>query len=169
EAPTLALPRDHPRPARQTYAAEVWAVPVPAATRAAVQALGQAHGTTLFMTLLATWAVLLARYSGQPDLVVGAPIAHRQDAALGGLIGFCVNALARRVGVDERASAAALLAAVRRTTLDAYAQQDLPFERLVEELAPARRLDQTPLFQVVLALQNAPQEAPTTGAVTVEP
>ena len=108
------------------------------------------------MTLLAAFGALLERYSGQDDIVVGSPIANRQEAQLEQLIGFFVNSLVMRVRVKREESFAELLEAVRTTTLDAYQHQDIPFERLVEELSPERRLNVTPVFQVVFALQNAP-------------
>src|SRR5690606_10599713 len=109
-----------------------------------------------YMTLLAAFAVLLSRHTGQDDVVVGSPIANRREAALEGLIGFFVNFLVMRVRLDPGASFEELLREVRASTLDAYLHQDVPFERLVEELAPERNASTTPLFQVVFALQNAP-------------
>ena len=108
------------------------------------------------MTLLSAFALLLERYSGQEDIVVGSPIANRQETQLEQLIGFFVNSLVMRVRVRPELSFRELLGAVRATTLDAYLHQDIPFERVVEELSPQRNLNSTPLFQVVFALQNAP-------------
>src|SRR4051812_45383985 len=108
------------------------------------------------MTLLSAFAVLLQRYSGQDDIVVGSPIANRQEPQLEQLIGFFVNSLVMRVRVGAEASFRELLATVRSTTLDAYQHQDIPFERLVEELSPERSLSRSPVFQVMFALQNAP-------------
>src|SRR5207247_1053041 len=108
-----------------------------------------------YMTLLGAFAVVLAHYSGQDDIVVGTPIANRQDERLEGLIGFFVNTLVLRVPVRATARFEELLRAVRQTALEAYRYQDVPFERLVEELAPPRRLNVSPLVQVVFALQNA--------------
>jgi amino acid adenylation domain-containing protein/non-ribosomal peptide synthase protein (TIGR01720 family) len=152
----LALPTDRPRAAVQTFAAEVCGVSMLPEQVAALKQLGQAHGTTLYMTLLAAFAVLLQRYSGQDDIVVGSPIANRQDTQLEALIGFFVNSLVMRVRVNPEGSFRQLLAAVRGTTLDAYMHQDIPFERLVEALSPERRLSVTPIFQVMFALQNTP-------------
>ena len=121
------------------------------------------------MTLLAAFAVLLGRYSGQNDVVIGTAIAHRQDEALADLIGCFVNALALRVRVDETQSVAALLRAVRQTTLAAYEHQDIPFERVVEAVAPARSLNRSPIYQVVLSLQNAPWTAPQLAELDVAP
>ena len=108
------------------------------------------------MTLLSALAALLARYSGQEEILVGSPIANRQDVQLEGLIGLFANSLVMRVRVTSEQSFRELLAEVRSTTLDAYQHQDIPIERLVEELSPERSLNSTPLFQVMFALQNAP-------------
>ncbi len=151
----LALPADRPRPALQTYAAKVCRVNLPAEQAAALVRLGRESGGTLYMTLLSAFAALLQRYSGQDDIVVGSPVANRQDPQLEQLIGFFVNSLVIRVRVTPESSFRSLLADVRRTTLEAYEHQDLPFERLVEELSPERSLSYTPLFQVVFSLQNA--------------
>jgi len=152
----LALPADRPRRAMQTFAAKVCTATIPPAQAGALQQLGEGHQATLYMTLLATLAVLLERYSGQGDIVMGSPIANRQDSQLEPLIGFFVNSLVMRIRVRRELSFRELLAEVRTTTLDAYEHQDLPFERLVEELAPGRRLNTTPIFQIVFAFQNAP-------------
>ena len=108
------------------------------------------------MTLLSTFAVLLSRYSGQDDIVVGSPIANRREAQLEDLVGFFVNSLVMRVRLNSQQSFHKLLADVRKTALEAYQHQDVPFERLVEVLSPERSLNKTPIFQVVFALQNAP-------------
>ena len=155
-AERLELPTDRPPPAVQSYAAALWSVSVPAQRVVALRRLSQASQGTLYMTLLAGFALLLHRYSGQEDIVVGSPIANRQEAQLEQLIGFFVNMLVLRVRIGPRMSFRELLAAVRRTTLDAYQHQDIPFERLVEELQPSRSLARHPLFQVTFALQNAP-------------
>src|SRR5262249_34805022 len=141
----------------QTFAADVCVVSLPAPKVTLLKQLSYVNQATLYMTLLSAFAVLLQRYSGQDDIVVGSPIANRQEAQLEDLIGFFVNALVMRVHVNLDASFQELLAAVRGTTLEAYQHQDIPFERLVEELSPERSLNTTPLFQVMLALQNAPQ------------
>jgi amino acid adenylation domain-containing protein/FkbM family methyltransferase len=154
--PQLALPIDRPRPAVLTYAAGVCDEILAPEVAVALRRLGQDNQATLYMTLLAAYGVVLQRYSGQDDLVVGSPIANRQDAQLEPLIGFFVNALVMRVRVNPEGSFRELLSAVRSTTLEAYLHQDIPFERLVEELSPERRLNAPPIFQVAFALQNAP-------------
>jgi hypothetical protein len=152
----LTLPTDRPRPATPTFAAGVYQQRLTAGEVAALHAVSRQAGTTLFMTLLAGFAALLARYSGQDDVVVGTPIANRQDAQVEGLIGFFVNSLVLRVRVGATETWPGLLAQVRATLLAAYQHQDVPFERLVEVLAPARHVAQTPVFQVSFALQNTP-------------
>src|SRR5262249_22935366 len=107
-------------------------------------------------------------YSGQDDIVVGSPIANRQDARLEELIGFFVNTLVMRVRLNPAVSFAELLAAVRATTLAAYQHQDVPFEKLVEELSPERSLNRTPLFQVLFAMQNAPVVTQQLAGLSVE-
>lgn len=123
-----------------------------------LEALSQQAGVTLFMTLLAAFQTLLHRYSGQTDITIGSPIANRHQSELEGLIGFFVNNLVLRTDLTDDPTFRSLLDRVREVTLSAYAHQDLPFEKLVEELQPIRSLNQNPLFQVVFALQNTPME-----------
>jgi amino acid adenylation domain-containing protein len=152
--PILALPTDHPRPELPTYAGAVIEHMLPKTLLSELQALSRSHGVTLFMTLLAAFQVVLARYSGQEDIVVGTPIANRTEEQLEGLIGFFVNTLAVRGDLSGDPTFVELLGRVRETALEAYAHQDLPFEKLVEELQPKRSLQHTPLFQVMFILQN---------------
>jgi non-ribosomal peptide synthetase component F len=118
--------------------------------------LSRREGATLFMTLLAAFSTLLYRYSSQRDILVGTPIANRNRAETESLIGFFVNTLIFRTRLSERMTFRELLGQVRETALEAYAHQDLPFEKLVEELQPERSLSHSPVFQVMLDLQNAP-------------
>jgi amino acid adenylation domain-containing protein len=124
----------------------------------ALEELSQTAGVTLFMTLLAAFQALLHRYTGQTDIAIGSPIANRHRSNLEGLIGFLVNSLVLRTNLAGEPTFLELLERVREVTLAAYAHQDLPFEKLVEELQPVRNLGQNPLFQVVFALQNTPME-----------
>jgi amino acid adenylation domain-containing protein len=148
----LELSRDRERPAVQTFAADACAITLPAEKVAALKQCGR---STLYMTLLTAFAVLMHRYSGQDDIVVGSPIANRQDERLEGLIGFFANMLAMRVKVDPNASFRQLLDQVREFALEAYRHQDVPFERVLEELSVSRSSNRTPVFQVIFALQNA--------------
>ncbi|HEX8871242.1 MAG TPA: amino acid adenylation domain-containing protein, partial [Candidatus Acidoferrum sp.] len=133
---------------------------------AELRTLAQQEGATLFMTLLAAFGVLLSRYSGQRDLVIGTPIANRTRSELEGLIGFFVNTLALRLDLSGDPSFAQLLERVRTVATGAYAHQDLPFEMLVAKLAPARHLSHTPLFQVMFALENLSGETlPSTANI----
>jgi len=121
------------------------------------------------MTMIAAWAVLLHRYTREQDIAIGSPIANRQEAVLEQLIGFFVNSIVIRIQVDDESTFRQMVAKVRSTTLEAYAHQDLPFERLVAELSPERNLNRTPLYQVAFALQNAPLQKQRLAELTVEP
>ncbi|HEU0076704.1 MAG TPA: AMP-binding protein, partial [Longimicrobiaceae bacterium] len=124
---------------------------------AGLRALSRRQGTTLYMTLLAGWAVVLSRLSGQEDVVVGTPTANRRRSETEGLIGFFVNTLVHRVDLSGAPATGELLERVRRRALEAQQHQDIPFEQVVELVQPARSLAYTPLFQVMLAWQNAPR------------
>ncbi|RKH36646.1 amino acid adenylation domain-containing protein, partial [Corallococcus sicarius] len=152
----LELPTDKQRPARQSFLGAVAPVRLPRELSDAVEALAKREGATPFMVLLAAWQLVLQRYSGQEDITVGSPIAGRRHVESESLIGFFVNTLVLRSQVKSDASFRQLLAQVRDTTLGAYEHQDLPFEKLVEVLHPARDLSRSPLFQVLFVLQNAP-------------
>lgn len=165
----LQLPVDRPRPQLQTFAAEMCTFTLGAEQGSLLKELGRSSYTTLYMTLLAAFAVLLERYSGQQDIVVGSPIANRQDAQLEHLIGFFVNTLVMRLRVNPLRSFSELLEATRAMTLQAYQHQNLPFERLVEELSLPRSLNTTPVYQVLFALQNAPSTVPHLKGLQVEP
>ena len=155
----LALPTDHARPPQQRHAGASVALSLAPALSAALRALGQRHGATLFMTLLAGWATLLSRLSGEHDVVIGTPFANRQHADTETLIGFFVNTLALRVRCEDDPTVAQLLRQVRSTTLQAQCNQDLPFEQVVEALQPQRSLRHSPIFQVMLTLDNTPGDA----------
>ncbi|HEY0737520.1 MAG TPA: amino acid adenylation domain-containing protein [Herpetosiphonaceae bacterium] len=164
DAPTvLELPTDRPRPARQTFNGARYSFTLSSELTAQVAALSQQEGATPFMTLLAAFQVLLSRYTGQDDLLVGSPIANRTHAEVEPLIGFFVNTLVLRADLRDRVPSGCsfreALRGTRETALGAYAHQDLPFEKLVEELQPERDLSRSPLIQVMFILQNTPGEA----------
>jgi len=155
----LNLPTARPRLANQTSGGATQLLELPKSLSEALEALSQQEGVTLFMTLLAAFQILLHRYTQQEDIVVGSPIANRNRSEIEPLIGFFVNSLVLRTDLGGNPTFRELLSRVREVALGAYAHQDLPFEKLVEELHPERNLSQNPLFQVVFALQNAPMEA----------
>ncbi|NJR57183.1 MAG: HAD-IIIC family phosphatase, partial [Acaryochloris sp. CRU_2_0] len=165
----LELPTDYPRPAVQTFCGQTCYVTLPPTLSAQVKALAQRQGVTLFMVLLAAFQVLLYRYSGQSDIVVGSPIANRQQAELEPLIGFFVNTLVLRTQIGEKDTVADLLHQVKRIALEAYAHQEAPFEQVVEALNPERTLAHSPLFQVMFVLQNAPKAPLDLPEVTLTP
>ncbi len=154
--PELELPTDRPRPAVRIPAGATCGATFPAALTAGLQQLARGEGATLFMVLLAGFEVLLARSSGQELLAIGTPIAARNHLEIENLIGFFVNTLVLRADTGGEPTGRELLARVREETLTAYAHQDVPFERLVEQVAPERSLARTPLFQAMFVLQNAP-------------
>ncbi|HEY0602171.1 MAG TPA: amino acid adenylation domain-containing protein, partial [Herpetosiphonaceae bacterium] len=151
----LALPTDRPRPAQQTFNGAIETAPIPAALIAGLTLLSQREDATLFMTLLAAFQTLLHRYTAQRDIVVGSPISGRNHAQIEGLIGFFVNMLALRLDLGGNPSFRDLLRRARETTLQAYAHQDVPFEKIVEAVQPERALNHAPIFQVVFMLQHA--------------
>jgi amino acid adenylation domain-containing protein/FkbH-like protein len=155
----LDLPTDRPRPAVQTYRGSTQRILLSEELTAQLRAFSQNQGSTLFMTLLAGFQALLSRYSGQDDIVVGSPIANRNHADIEPLIGFFVNTLAFRADLSGDPSLRELLTRVKEAALGAYCHQDIPFEKLVEELQPERSLSHNPVFQVMFALQNAPLNA----------
>ncbi|WP_138996528.1 non-ribosomal peptide synthase/polyketide synthase [Rhodococcus zopfii] len=150
----LALPTDRPRPPQQSFRGDTVHFTVPAAVHRGLRALAARHGATLFMTVHAALSVLLARLSGSDDIAVGTPIAGRGHRALDDLIGMFVNTLVLRTPVGGALSFAEHLERTREVDLAAFGHTELPFEKLVDALAPARALDHTPLFQVVLEFQN---------------
>ncbi|MBC1218451.1 non-ribosomal peptide synthetase, partial [Nostoc sp. UCD120] len=152
----LELPSDRPRPPVQSFRGGVERFKLDRDLTQRLKQLSQESDATLFMTLLAAFLVLLSRYSGQLDIVVGSPIANRNNKSVEQLMGFFANTLVLRGDLSGNPSFADFLAQVRQTTLSAYAHQDLPFEMLVEKLQPERDLSHNPLVQVMFALQNAP-------------
>jgi amino acid adenylation domain-containing protein len=150
----LQLPADHPRPAEPSHRGAVFTFTLSPSLVSNVRAVARAERATLFMTLLAAFQTLLFRYTGEADIVVGTFTANRNRTELESLIGFFVNTLVIRTEFDGAHTFRDVLRRVRRTTLDAYAHQDLPFARLVQELQPERHLSQNPLFQVAFQLLN---------------
>ena len=157
DAPTLlALPTDRPRPAVQRFRGDRLCVTVGAATLRGLQATARAADATLFMTLMASLSVLLWRYSGQDDVCVGTPFANRNDSDVEAMIGHFINTVVIRNSLTAGQPFTELLRDVRQEVLDAYAHADQPFEQLVEALHPERHASYSPLFQVMLVLQNMP-------------
>ncbi len=152
----LDLPTDRSRPALQSFVGACHRVRLPAELIARMEAFNRLENATAFMTLLATFQTLLARYAGQDDVTVGVPIANRQQVELEQLIGFFANTLVLRTELSGEPSFKELVSRVRKRSLEAFQYQDMPFEKLVEELNPLRDLSRHPLFQVLFALQNAP-------------
>ncbi|MEH2430768.1 MAG: amino acid adenylation domain-containing protein [Nostoc sp.] len=165
----LNLPTDRPRLAVQTYQGARQPLQLSKSLSKALLALGQQEGVTLFITLLAAFQVLLSRYTQQEDITIGSPIANRNRSEIEGLIGFFVNSLVLRTDLSGNPTFRELLSRVKEVALGAYSHQDLPFEKLVEELHPERNLNQNPLFQVVFALQNAPMTALDLPSLTLSP
>ena len=156
DLPVLELPTDHARPRVRSYRGAQHRFRVGITLTEKLKELSRREGATLFMTLLAVFDVLLARYSGQEDIVAGTPIANRTRLETEELIGFFVNTLVLRTDIKGNPSIREVVERVKRTAVEAYAHQDAPFERLVEELQPNRDLSRTPLFQVMFVLQNEP-------------
>ncbi len=154
ELPELELPFDHARPARQSYRGAADNLELNSEVSQRLKEIARENGTTLFMTLLAAFNVMLWRYTGQDDLLVGTPIANRTRRETENLIGFFVNTLVLRTKIKASSTFRELLEQVRETTLAAYEHQDVPFEKLVQELQPERSLNRNPLFQVLFALQD---------------
>jgi amino acid adenylation domain-containing protein len=166
-APALDLLTDRPRPPHQTYRGARYFFTLSPELAAKLEKFNRQENVTPFMSLLAAFGVLLFRRSGQADFMVGTPVANRPNVELEELIGFFVNSLVMRADLSGEPSFRELVSRVRRAALDAYQHQDLPFERLVEELNPEREMSRHPLFQVMFALQNAPQEALTLAGLEV--
>ncbi|KAF9574211.1 hypothetical protein EC968_007135 [Mortierella alpina] len=151
---SIDIPTDRPRPAEQSFAGAAIPICFNPQLSQALKSLSQKHGTTTFMIALAAWSAVLSRLSGQDDIVIGTPSANRNHKQVEQLIGFFVNTLALRIDLSGEPSVEQLLERVRETTVSAQAHQDLPFEQVVEIAQPPRRMDQTPLFQVMFSWQN---------------
>jgi amino acid adenylation domain-containing protein len=167
--PALNLPTDRPRLAGESPAVGATWFDFPPALAASLRDLSRREGVTLFMTMLAAFQTLLARYSGQTDVTVGTPIAGRNRREIEGLIGFFVNSLVLRTDLSGDPTFRELLGRVREVALGAFAHQDLPFEKIVEALNPERDLNRNPLFQVLFALQNVAVGPITMPGLAVEP
>jgi amino acid adenylation domain-containing protein len=150
DLPMLQIHADRPRPAVQSFRGASWIMSIPADLTAGVKSFSQREGVTLFMTLLAAWQILLHRYSGEEDIVVGGPVANRSRPEFQRLIGCFVNTLILRTDLSGNPSVRELLARVQQTVSEAFANQDLPFEKLVEELHAERDASRNPLYQVSL-------------------
>lgn len=166
----LEFPLDHPRASMQSFSGAIVTVEIGPEVTARLKELAQREESTLFMILMAAWQVLLMRYTGQEDIAVGTPIAGRTQAETDRLIGFFINMLVVRTDLTGAPSFRQLTRRVREVALAAFANQDVPFEKLVEELNPERDLRHTPLFQTVMVLQNTP-DAPdeTAQAQNLQP
>ncbi|MFH6945822.1 non-ribosomal peptide synthase/polyketide synthase [Flavobacterium sp. FlaQc-49] len=154
---TLALPTDYARPSEQSTAGSSVSVVLNKEISESLNILCQREGVTLFMVMLSVFKVLLSRYSGQDDICVGTPIANRTQSELEGMIGFFVNTLALRSDLGGNPSFKELLSEVKRTTLDSYDHQLVPFEKIVERVVTTRDRSMSPLFQVMFVLQNTPE------------
>jgi amino acid adenylation domain-containing protein len=165
----LELPTDRPRPPVQTFRGADLQITIAAPLCESLVRLSKRAGATLFMTLLAAFQTLLYRYTAQTDIVVGSPIANRRRTELECLIGLFVNTLALRTDLSGNPRFTELLQRVRDMTLEAYAHQDVPFEQLVEALAPERNLSHSPIFQVLFVLQNAPASTIALPGLTLTP
>ena len=165
----LELPTDRPRPAVQSYRGAHRSIALSRESTEKLKELSQREGATLFMTLLAAFQVLLMRYTSQEDIVVGSPIAGRTRAETENLIGFFINTLVLRADLSGDPTFRELLGRVREVTFGAYEHQDVPFEKLVEELQPERSLSRNPLFQVMFSLLNTPQRNLELSGLTMRP
>jgi amino acid adenylation domain-containing protein/non-ribosomal peptide synthase protein (TIGR01720 family) len=168
ESPVLELPTDRPRPALPSRRGASVEVEFPSELKPALEALSRRFGTTLYMTLLTAFQVLLGRYSGQTDVVVGVPIAGRTHTEIEPLIGMFFNVLALRTDLSGNPTVQELLGRVRETALEGYAHQELPFERLVAELALERNLSYSPLFQIIFEMNNTPQDTRELPGLRIE-
>jgi amino acid adenylation domain-containing protein len=157
--PLLELPSDRPRPVVQTHRGGMVSFALSTRLTDALKSLSRQEDVTLFVTLFATFNMLLLRYTGQEDILVGTPIANRNRPEIEGLIGFFVNMLVLRSDLSGNPTFRELLRRVKETAIDAYEHQDLPFEKLVEELNPQRDVGRSPVFQVIFSYLNAPMQS----------
>jgi amino acid adenylation domain-containing protein len=168
-APTLLqLPSDRPRASTQSFKGAIHSFAVSSATTEALRRLCRRETATMFMVLLAAFDVLLSRYSRQDDIVIGTPVAGRNRSEFERLIGFFINTLVLRTDLSGNPTFRELVGRVREVSLGAYAHQDLPFEKIVEELHPQRDLSHTPVFQVMFSLQNTPADVPPLPELSIK-
>ncbi|MFJ9034918.1 condensation domain-containing protein, partial [Streptomyces sp. NPDC102274] len=165
----LELPTDHPRPTVRSAAGAVHAFDIPRDVAAGLAGLGREHGASLFVTLTAVTQLLLSRYSGQDDIALGTATAGRDRAELENLVGFFVNTLVLRSHVDPSATVGDFLSSVKGTVLEAFDHQEIPFDRVVEALAPERDPSRMPLVQAMVVLQNSTGPAPEFAGLRTEP
>ncbi|MCU0287772.1 MAG: condensation domain-containing protein, partial [Acidobacteria bacterium] len=168
DLPVLELPTDRQRPAVSTYKGGTQSFKISEALTANLLEFNRQENCSLFMTLLTAFNVLLCRYSGQEDILVGSPIANRNREELEGIIGFFANTLVYRTDLSGDPTFRQLLAKVNDMTTHAYDNQDIPFEKLVEELQPERFMSHNPLFQVMFVLQNVPRQAVDAGNLNIQ-
>ncbi len=169
DRPPIALPTDRPRPAQQSHRGAIRARDFAPGVAAQLRALARDQGVTLFMLLLAGFKTLLARYTGETDLCIGSPITQRSHVETEPLIGFFVNMLALRTDLAGDPTFREILQRVRATSLDAFEHQDVPFEKIVEELNPTRHLSHQPIFQVAFVLEPTGDVPPSLPGLTIEP
>ena len=167
--PVLELPTDLPRPREQTYEGATREITLSDATHRQIKQLVRDSGASLYIVLLAAFDVLMMRYSGQEDFLVGTPVANRNQAGLEHMIGFFVNSLVHRANLSDNPTFADLIQLVKKTALESHSYQDLPFDQLVDELQLQRDLGKSPLFQVWFSLQNVPQETKEAAGVSFSP
>ncbi|MHB8595758.1 MAG: amino acid adenylation domain-containing protein [Ktedonobacteraceae bacterium] len=169
-APTvLHMPTDHPRSSLSIGEGAIYTFALSKSFTQEIKIFCQQEGATLFMVLLAAFAILISQRSGQDDILIGSPIANRNRVEIENLIGFFVNSLVLRTNLSGDPSVRQILGQVREMTLEAYAHQDLPFELLVQELKLKREVSRNPLFQIALTLQNAPAPPPSFANVQLTP
>ena len=164
-----SLPLDHPRPSRQSFVGQTHYSQITSDLGQALNDACQSQGATLFMGLHAAFSVLLSRYSNETDIVIGSPIANREQAEVAGLIGFFVNTLVLRSDLSASPSFTSMLSQSKAMLLDAYGHQQVPFEQIVEHLQPERSLSHSPLFQVMLVLQNNEEGTLELPGLTLSP